>query len=167
MWRCLGLDLSLSNTGVAVLRDDKAVVHLESIRTTVKDGSHIVRDDIIAARIVQLYRLHQPSLIVIEDYAYGQRTYMSALGELGGIVRHELVAASGVPNCWVTFTSTACKKHTTGRGGASKQEMIAAMALYYPRPYVSLINDDNVADAMALARMGVDKHGASVVAGSA
>lgn len=163
MWRVLGLDLSLSATGVAVLQNNKSVVHLDCIRTAPKDGSHIERASYISSHIVEIYNKYRPQLIVIEEYAYSRYTHMSTLGELGGIVKYELWGASGVPNCWITIGSTACKKHTTGSGGASKQDMIEAMAEYFPDKYRSLMWDDNVADAMALARMGIDKYGAAVV----
>jgi Holliday junction resolvasome RuvABC endonuclease subunit len=172
-WLAIGLDLSLSNTGVAVLQaSDQAVVHLESICTTPQDGGRIERDDFIADRIGEIVKEFGPHLIVIEEYAFSRPTMVSALGELGGLVKRELWRVTGIPECWMTITSTACKKYITGsaapKGG--KERMVAAAQPFIRQFHQHHIidpawyKDDNIADAIGLARMGIDHFGEAVAA---
>jgi Holliday junction resolvasome RuvABC endonuclease subunit len=173
-WLCLGLDLSLSDTGVAVLRArDEAVVHLESIKTTPSDGGRIERDDFIADRVGEIAATYGPHLIIIEEYAFGRATQVSTLGELGGLVKRELWRATGVSECWVTAASTSVKLFATGSGKASKDDMIEAAnpflqgysEMLYIRGHgmpASYWNNHNVADAVHLARFGISRYGEAV-----
>jgi Holliday junction resolvasome RuvABC endonuclease subunit len=162
---CVGLDLSLTDAGLAILpyrptgRDQP--VFLQSIKTGTKDGSHIERMDWIATLIIDTLRSfhgrdHKIQLITIEGYAYSKSG--QTLAELGGIVKHELWRFFGVSECWMTVVPGEVKRFATGNWNASKQDMIAAASRDF-KSYgdADLAKNHNVADAIHIARTGRTK----------
>jgi Holliday junction resolvasome RuvABC endonuclease subunit len=143
----MGLDLSLSCTGLAVL-DDGEAVHLQKIPTGTGDGSTIERCDYISTVIGSRVRKYQPECIVIEEYAFSKSG--SKLGELGGLVKRELWRVTGVSECWITAVSSSVKLLVAGSGKASKQDMVAAVASITEGWPVAVAKDHNVADAIGL-----------------
>ncbi len=146
--RVVGLDLSLTATGVAFWTGAtttwapraRGVERLAWFRSTVRnllDGDGI-------------------ELVVLEDYAYhGQMAHSHELGELGGVVRltlHEMSQA------WAAVVPSALKKYAAGKGNCSKDEMKAAA-----RQRLGFVSEsDNEADALWLRAMGLDALGAPV-----
>ncbi len=98
-----------------------------------------------------------PDLVAIEGYAMGAHTaHAHALGELGGVVRLELWRA-GIP--YVEIPPACLKKFATGRGNASKdQVLVAAVQRSSGRTFT---NDE--ADAWWLWLMALDHLGAPPV----
>jgi hypothetical protein len=97
----LGLDLSTrAAAAVAVPRlwDGKwsrvrsSVTGLE-LTQTATDAERALRTEFIAAKIVAFARANGVREVWIESYAYGMRTMAHTLGEVGGVVRLELVRA--------------------------------------------------------------------------
>jgi Holliday junction resolvasome RuvABC endonuclease subunit len=74
-------------------------------------------------------------------------TYGGFLGTLTAWCEHHGIAYQGVPVGTI-------KKHATGKGNASKEEMIAAMQARGHAPI-----DDNEADALALLAWAIDQRG--------
>lgn len=108
-------------------------------------GCREARIDLILAAVSTMLEIHTPDLTVIEDYAHSRRTAQSTLGEVGGVIKrylwlHELP--------FVEVVSSTVKKEIAGHGRADKDRMIAAV-----RPWIRT-NDDNIADAVALALWG-------------
>lgn len=142
----IGLDLSTSATGWA---DSEGRCGL--IKPSTKDVGRRLRE------IMDLLRppfkaLKPVDLCVIEGYSMGSKGRNNAafrLPELGGCVRMWLFDNS-IP--YVEIPPTTLKKFATGKGNASKQEMIdAANESGAPD-----LDDDNVADAwwlMSVAEM--------------
>jgi len=81
-----GLDLSLTSTGIAVLGDDGCVT--EAVKTRAEQG-WLERIDTILTRI--LLSVQGCDAIYVENYAFGSRFSREALGELGGVVKRELL----------------------------------------------------------------------------
>lgn len=141
--RIVGLDASLTATGLAP--PDGGSVTL-SVRTT---G---------AARLYELTTaIHgwvsgNVDLVAIEGYSYASRNGTHQLGELGGCIRLDLWRA-GIP--YVEIPPNSLKKYATGRGNASKDEMLAAAIrrLGYEG------HDHNQADALWLREMARDAYG--------
>jgi len=155
--RIMGLDLSLSGTGLAVLDEHLEPVHLERISTTTKDGSTVERSDYIATIIGERVEKFHPECIVIEEYAFSKSG--SKLGELGGIVKRQLWITTGVSECWITAASTSVKKLVTGSGHASKEDMIAEVNAQLNLTMFDrkVSHDNNVCDALGLCLWAADK----------
>jgi Holliday junction resolvasome RuvABC endonuclease subunit len=101
MTTLLGLDLSLqAAAAVAVPLDwdgDWSRVHSivvgEPLHRTATDAERARRTETIAARLVAFAQAERATVAFIEGYAFGQRTSAHSIGELGGVVRLELVRA--------------------------------------------------------------------------
>lgn len=164
----LGLDLSLTGTGVVLWQEDGHRVRAHRRLTTDPAdlhgrlplppkvlpsgkfrGNDEQRINWITRRIEWLCRryLDHIGLVVIEDHAFGKQTNnASGVHELHGAVKDMLCTAQLVH---ITQSVGTVKKFATGSGDASKLEMIGAAKPYFPRVY----NDDE-ADALHLARLG-------------
>lgn len=92
--------------------------------------------------------LWTPDIVCLEGYAYSARGNSYDLGELGGILRLRLFMRS-IPVVLIAPTQRA--KFATGKGNASKDEVVSAVTHRSGRLFV---NSDE-ADAWVLREMGV------------
>lgn len=111
--RIVGLDLSLTATGVAPHHGPPITI-----------GSDLRG----AERLAELQRrivahIRGVDLAVIEGYAYGRHNRAHQIGELGGIIRlacwHQRIPYVEVP-------PATLKKFATGKGNAGKDDMLVA-----------------------------------------
>jgi crossover junction endodeoxyribonuclease RuvC len=142
-----GLDLSLTGTGIAVFNHRQRLLAHGSPKTRPEDGCRELRIDMILTSIQRIFNEFELDLVMIEDYAHSRPTAQSTLGEVGGVVKRWLWLRE-IP--FDTLSSQTLKLWTTGYGRASKPEMIEASRPWYDG------RDDNVADAVHLARWGLD-----------
>jgi Holliday junction resolvasome RuvABC endonuclease subunit len=150
----LGLDLSLTGTGIARLRGIEL-----TLLTTVRPGSlrGVERLQFILGAITDAQRGEHIDLVVLEGPAYSkqrQRGHHEGAG-LWWLVAYGLERA-GVP--WAIVPPTNRALYAAGHARASKQDVMAAVRDRYgvgPR-------DDNQADAFVLAVMGAAFLGADV-----
>jgi Holliday junction resolvasome RuvABC endonuclease subunit len=136
--RIVGLDLSLSATGVA---SDAVAVYSSKLRGPARLAA--MRDAIL--RVCD----KPDTVVVVEGYAMGtgRQAGSYAIGELGGVVRLALHEA-GVP--YVEVPPAALKKFATSKGNANKIAMATAAAKHgYDGP-----DDDNAIDAWWLRNLG-------------
>ena len=141
----LGLDLSLTGTGVA---------HA-GVATTIapKKLTDVARMDYITDGIFD-YLDKGVELVVMEGLAYGSVTG-SAMERAGLWWRvktffvHERIAFAHVP-------PTVLKKYGTGKGNAGKDEVMIAVTRTFPDWEAK---NNNEADAVVLANMGLAKLG--------
>ena len=86
----IGLDLSLTSTGVAVFCDGQPI-HNVAITTDVKEGNHIDRCLIIMRAINSIIKdCHELPKVFNEDFAFGvssRSSQLATLGELNGIIK--------------------------------------------------------------------------------
>jgi hypothetical protein len=155
----LGLDLSITNTGLCLIdAATEGIVDAFAIQTEPADGPRVVRCEFISTIICEY--LDNVHLIVIEDYAYSRGTALATLGELGGIVKLGLWKTTSVMECWVTVVSGEVKRYATGNWSATKDDMINVARPYF-RKYGQLtdeqMDNDNIADAYWIARFGLHK----------
>lgn len=145
--RILGLDLSLTATGVAMPDGDTL-----TIRTTPQAYTHpMERLADIRHTIIHLAG-RDTDLAIIEGYSYGSTQGRELLGELHGIIRLALYDAA-IPYTLVPPSSV--KKYATGHGNAPKGLVIAELNARTGRNF----RDDNQADAYALRLYGLDAYG--------
>lgn len=140
MTTVIGLDPSLTASGIATGYTDPWV-----IKSKYKSMARIadIRDELRTA-------IGTPTddIVVIEGYSMGSHnSHSHELGELGGVIRMWLYE-NGVK--WVDVPPTTLKLFLTGKGNASKDDMIgAAVRLGCP------VSNNNAVDAWALRQLGL------------
>lgn len=149
-WTVVGLDLSLTATGIATLRGHTAP-KVQTLRSKgAKDASldertmrlhNLARDIIIAACIADVVVIEQPAY----NQTGGSHHDRSGLWWLvvDGLAFEELKV--------VEVTPQAVKKYATGKGNASKDQVAIATTKRYPNVDVT---NNNEADAFVLAAIG-------------
>lgn len=162
MTSVVGIDLSLTSTGVAVV-NHKGATAVQRVRSkapstprNAKTGKpepatleqRHERLQSIWRKVVQLARWAE--LVVVEQPAFsaqgGQHHDRSGLW---WDVVHELLNL-GVP--LVEVTPGAVKKYATGKGNAGKDDVLAAVVRRYAA--VAEVGNNDEADALVLAAMG-------------
>lgn len=154
----IGLDLSLTGTGVVVLEDGR-IVEQRLIKSKPSGDKPIAELDRIR-KIVGDIKIsidkHKPDIATIENMAFGVRnaTSLTQLSGLNYFVR-AMLADAQVPFCLCAPTSL--KKFIT-LNGASKKDVI--LMEIYKRWGVTIL-DDNCADAYGLSQIGLAIMGAN------
>ena len=139
----LGIDQSLTATGLCLLCDDGTVAHLETVDPGKLRGAP--RLALIKDRLLQAIASAEALKAAYEGYAYDAVGRVFQLGEVGGVVQLTLYE-EGVPA--FSVAPVALKKFATGSPKADKDAMISAA-----HRYGALVADDNQADAFFLARI--------------
>ncbi|MBM4076040.1 MAG: crossover junction endodeoxyribonuclease RuvC [Planctomycetes bacterium] len=113
----MGLDLSLTSTGVSIGG------MTESIRV---DTQGVERLKEIRNRILETVAKQEINAVAVEGYSYASRmSHSHSLGELGGVVRLALFEQS-IP--FFVIAPTARAKFATGKGNAGKSEVVSAIS---------------------------------------
>ena len=142
----VGLDISITGTGVVVLDRQLQRVVTECIKTKPQDDWY-GRVNNIVSRIFGFIPSPVFCMVFVEDYAFAAKGQVFNIAELSGIIKYRM---------WIDgyrflrIPPTSLKKFTTATGTAPKELMMKEV---YKRYNVDF-NDNNVADAYALARMG-------------
>lgn len=175
----LGVDQSMTCTGVVVLdhiphaTDGQGITSIEAlkaIRTSKTDAEDFVVDTYERARtigmqLVQLAETHKPDYVVFETPSLASkgnatRTLPMLLGSLLAQLEGTL-SREGVT--LLTVAPTSLKKFATGKGNATKDEMVEAIESHDSELYQLLMNTAkakgryDVADAYWLAKWAIDK----------
>jgi crossover junction endodeoxyribonuclease RuvC len=143
----LGIDPSLSATGLAVAQNGKWV-KLEVLSNKLRGDERMEYILQSIARYVE--KMGNNDLVVMEGPSYNSRG--RATHELAGmwwLIRHMLWRYSHLKVVIVAPTLRA--KYATGKGNANKEAVLAAVKMDYPD---TEIKDHNMADAMIFAAMG-------------
>lgn len=150
----LGLDLSLTSTGAAL--PDGTVRTLKSAHSGCERLRHL-RDQVLQLTWMPVHA-GPVDLVVVEGYAMGSKrqSHSYATGELGGVIRLMLHEAR-VP--FVDVPPASLKKYATGKGNASKDEVLVAAVKRLG--YDGACNDE--ADALWLRAMALDHLGEPAV----
>lgn len=146
----IGVDLSLTGTGVACRHGTETI----TTRGARDDNLHDRHNRLLRIREAVLSWCRGADLIVVEAPAYSKaQGHNHDRSGLWWLTIHALIALD-IPV--VTVTPTGRAKYATGRGNASKDEVLAAVVRRYPTPEVT---NNNEADALTLAAMGHDALG--------
>lgn len=143
----LGIDASLTGTGLCLTTSIGTVVRLTTIDTDGLRGASRLKE---IKRVADLFIPDDTVFAAIEGYAYHEVGRVFELGEVGGVLRL-LVHERNIP--YVEVPPASLKKFATGSSGASKAHMIDAAKEAGAIPV-----DDNQADAFFLARVAAAAH---------
>lgn len=114
------------------------------------------RISIITDSIMYAVRKYKPDLVVIENHAFNSHGGSSnALHELHGVVKQALWKSQSP---FILVAPTSLKKEATGKGNSSKEEMIAAAEIIWPKLRTIKGKKDDLADALHLARYGASHY---------
>lgn len=159
MVRVIGLDLSLTSTGMAFI-DYGLLAGVDRIKTTGKKGDDLAarqkRLNGIQQEVFEAVNNYEPHLVVVEAPSYGSQHGAqhdrSGLWWLVVDMLHEmdLHVATVSPN--------GRAKYGTGKGNAGKDEVLSQVVRRYSSAEVD-IRDNNEADAVILAAMGARRLG--------
>jgi crossover junction endodeoxyribonuclease RuvC len=155
--RVIGLDLSLTSTGLACTCGIHRIKSHPSFEITQFSRLRMIRLGVMH----HIYgtpeicgRGKRADLVVVEDLALtrstGQHLTRAGLWHL---------VMEGIDNEFIPYavvSPTSLKKYVTGKGNASKDEVLAAAIRRYP---TAPISGNDEADAYALRAMGLDHLG--------
>ncbi len=149
----VALDLSLTATGVCYPGRGNGELRTETWKSRERGCARLAA---LETYFYTMLRTARPELVVIEGYAYGRGHAAHQVGELGGLVRlalwHRLIPM-------VVIAPAKLKRYATGRGNASKDQVLGAAVHRFGREFT----DNNQADASWLYAMAMDGTGAPVV----
>lgn len=149
----VGLDPSLTNTGIAVLRDGRPIKLTTTGHGTLNARDYQHRSDRIVtqAHDVMATINHTIHLAVIEGPAYGACNASTHDGSGLWWRFYSALRARGIPIAVVAPTTRA--KWATGRGNADKKQVLAAVRATWA-PWKAYITGHDIADALTLAEIG-------------
>jgi hypothetical protein len=144
-----GLDLSLTCSGVTVIRDGE--VDLYQVRSPAPVNSDVLTVwERIRYSAIRVVRLVPADAVVVVEWA----SYASKFGQPDERNAHRwlVVGTLAQRGCRVLKASPKTRaKYAADDGNADKKRVLAAMRGRHPD---LVIADDNVADSLALAAMG-------------
>ena len=154
----VGLDTSITGTGIAVVRTSiagEALAYTDVVRSTGRSSDPLpVRSRRMLTmrnRIMAGLPDGHVDLLVIEGLSFGHnQPGQDRLHHLWWLVIGALGQSRPDTHITVVPPSTA-KKAVTDKGNADKRTMRAAVERWWPQ---TGIDDDNAADALALASLG-------------
>lgn len=111
----MGLDISLTSTGITV-RDNGKVVFITSVKTT-STMAWVERINLIHEKIFGTISHFGVTFVVIENYSYGSMNGRELLGEIHGIIMYDLLR-KGIR--YLKAPPTQVKLFGCGRGMAPK-----------------------------------------------
>ena len=145
MMMALGIDLSLTGTGLAVVEGNK--LHFSECYKPVNKSS--------PERLIEIQRKvsetmlgYDPEIICLEGYSFGSKgRAVFQTGELGGVIR-VLLHKSGIN--WLEIPPSQVKKFAAGVGNCGKDIVLQQV---YKRWGMEFKTSDE-ADAFVLAKIG-------------
>lgn len=145
----VGIDLSLTGTGLIVLDQDANIMEQKLISTKAKDITE-VRLLQILEELKFVPTIAKLKKVNIEGLSFGSRGQsMLELAALHYFIRIYMFQKD-VP--YEIIPPTQLKKHITGKGNAKKELML--MKIY--KKWGVEFSDNNIADAYALARHAME-----------
>lgn len=145
----MGLDLSLTSTGYSSGDVNGVIVSkLVGVERLIEISENIIKT------ILNL----NVDIVLIEGYSFASRSGQAfSIGELGGVVR---VAIKKIDKPYIEIPPTCRAKFATGRGNASKNEVISAISARTGMVWGNPGADDKC-DAWILEQMGLSYLGLS------
>lgn len=141
----LSIDLSLRNTGIAVL-DQKGILLETKVIKPANKLKGALRLKFIRDEVSAVIKEHSPDVVAMEGYSFNSTGKLFDIGEAGGVVKL-LLLESNLPVIIVPPKNV--KVFLTQSGNADKAQVISAIH----KRYKILLENDNQADAFGIAQM--------------
>jgi len=151
----VGIDQSLSATGICEIDNSGKILRIKTIKTKGKKG--VERLDFITNEIKDFCLLIKDKYVVVREgysYGYAKSPFISSscvfdLGELGGCIDLELYRLTNSKMYgYYIIPTTVMKKFCLGQGG-TKKDTSYLLSIY--DEFKIKFDDDNQADAFMLA----------------
>ncbi len=147
----LGIDLSLTSTGYCFADN------CNTISTSYKGPQRLIN---ISESIGNLLIEFKIDVVILEGYSFASRNSQAhSIGELGGVVRVMLYKMD-IP--YVQIPPTCRAKFATGKGNASKNEVISSVSaktgIIWKNPGADDKCDAWVLEEMALTKIGKQRY---------
>ena len=156
--RLIGLDLSLTGPGIAMIDDGRVVTIAVKVPAKLRDVPRL--DWILDA--VKTWA-DEGCLAVLEGPSYGSQAGQAGHHERAGLwwITYRMLAHRDIPTAVVPPSNL--KGYATGKGNADKTAMCMAAVRRFEPLGVAVPDDDNAVDALWLAAMGAAALGTPVV----
>ncbi len=155
--RIVGIDPSLTATGIAIIDTRTTAVDVRTITSKGKAGATLKSrstrlHNIVADLLINYMPAEPVDLVVIEQPAFSRTTgHHHDRSGLWWLMVDALCYWQQEPISITEVTPGSLKKYATGKGNAGKDEVLLAVARRYPDVP---IKDNNQADSLVLAAMG-------------
>lgn len=151
----VGLDISLTSTGISTWAGESNVFTQPSEFSHPIDRYRFIRSSIAEVLSQDILHEGEVPVVAIEGYAFSKRSsHAHAQGELGGIVRLWL-RENSFP--YVEVPPMNLKKFVTGKGNATKSDMVSSVTLRTGVEWAGKGSEDRV-DAWGLRQMLLAHH---------
>jgi crossover junction endodeoxyribonuclease RuvC len=137
----LALDLSLSNSGVAVFNSEEDLLYFTSIPTDSKNSQQVRIKNIIE-KIISVAEEYAPKVVVFEK---GFFRFIKSTAILNRVLGAAMFALVDYPLYF--YESSSVKKMVAGRGNADKKTVQESVCKRYP---VAHFDDYDQSDACAV-----------------
>ena len=149
--RYVGIDPSLTNTGLVCVDATGKMIDKTNVRTVAKDEIE-ARLITIGCKVIAFIQTNSPSMIGIEGLAYAKQANKAhALAALHFYLRVEMYV-QGIK--YEVIAPTQLKKFVTGKGNSKKEVMLLASF----RKWGIEFRDNNICDAYGLAMYTADMY---------
>jgi crossover junction endodeoxyribonuclease RuvC len=136
-----GLDLSLSNSGIAIFSNDAHLVALLSIDTH-SEKEHGKKLKLIGKQIIKLKKKYPPEKIVFERGFSRFAASTEAIFKVVGLCQYLFCDIEQI-----FYSPMTVKKIVAGKGNMKKDEVYRSVSKYFPE---TLIEDFDQSDALAV-----------------
>jgi Holliday junction resolvasome RuvABC endonuclease subunit len=155
--KVMGLDLSLTGTGLVIVDEDGTLVVSELLKSKPSGDrplDELVRIQKIVGRIEAFIEEHSPSSVFIENLAFMARN-TTALVQLSGLsfMVRDMLSRRGIP--FFLIAPTSLKKFITSSGKGDKNLMLLEVYKQYNHSFL----EDNTCDSFCLCACGLAFHG--------
>jgi crossover junction endodeoxyribonuclease RuvC len=148
----VGLDLSLSSSGLVVLTEDCNILSQKLISSPTKESIEY-RISYIASQIFSEIKQYEPHIICIEGLSFG--SHGQSVLDLAGLNLFVRTCLYNESKKFYVISPTTLKKYVTGTGKAKKELMLLKV---YKKFGVEFESSD-LCDAYTLSRYGLDNYG--------
>jgi Holliday junction resolvasome RuvABC endonuclease subunit len=154
----LGLDLSLSDSGISLINEDGSILILESIkskRVGDKIEERFARYYSILNQIRELIIPYIEKIkgIAIEMFSYGSQGRIVQLAESATLVRDLILRNKNKDSFIIEVSPISLKKFILGKVKAKGQQSKNLIIKEIYKKYDVDINNDNIADAFILSQI--------------
>jgi len=142
----IGLDPSLTATGVVVISEDYQILHKDVLSTPIFGVERLYHLEVKLNKILDKYK-KEPKFSAIERGAYKEEGRIFDLGEWSGVLKVNIFKREVDT---IVVAPLQLKKYVTGKG-VSKGKAVILLDIY--KYWKEEFRDDNLADAYVLARI--------------